>query len=77
MVGDEGIGEVAEGGCFGIIRDTFAGFSDALFFIFGEVADSVDLVIGEEFKYFFIVFIEMFEDMFLCGGGVVEVIFGE
>lgn len=76
MVGDEGVGEVAEGGCFGI-RVMFAGFSGALFFIFGEVADGVDLVIGKEFKYFFIVFIEMFEDMFLCGGGVVEVIFGE
>lgn len=80
MVGDDCICEVAEGGCFvvqsGLARLFFGQFL-ILFLVFGEVFDGIHLVISEEFEYFFIGFVEMFEDVFLSEGGIVEVIFGE
>lgn len=76
MVGDEGICKVAEGRCF-VVPGGFTGLFFDAFFLFGEVFDGIYLFICEEFEYFLIGFVEMFEDVFFSGGGMIKVIFGE
>lgn len=77
MIGDEGICKVPEDGIFAELSQLAGLFFNVFFFIFGEVANGVDLVIGKEVKNFLIGFLEVSEDMFLRTRCIIEVLFGE